>query len=245
MQPIILVVEVFFYYFCTQIIQNRKHLITTMERLDLTLAKKLLKINAIMLQPDRPFLWGNGWNAPIYNDNKITLSYPNVRRFVKVELSRLILENFPDAEVVASVAMGSIAMGALVADTLGLPFIYLRDMPKDHGLENLIEGNFKPGQNVVLIEDLVSTGQNAVKALHEVRLAGGNVLGMVTMFTYNFQQAIDAFTTEALELISLTNYNAMIDAAVATGSITKNDVATFECWHQDPESWTHTAIGLD
>ena len=128
-----------------------------MESLDLTLAKKLLKINAIMLQPDSPFMWANGWNAPIYNDNKITLSYPDVRRFVKVELSRLIMENFPQAQVVASVAMGSIAMGALVADTLGLPFVYVRDMPKDHGLENLIEGDFKPGQKVVLIEDLVST----------------------------------------------------------------------------------------
>ena len=103
-----------------------------MDSLDLTLAKKLLKINAIMLQPDQPFVWGNGWNAPIYNDNKIVLSYPDMRRLVKVELSRLILEHFPEAEVVASVAMGSIAMGALVADTLGLPFVYVRDVPKDH-----------------------------------------------------------------------------------------------------------------
>ena len=216
-----------------------------MESLDLTLAKKLLKINAIMLQPDRPFLWGNGWNAPIYNDNKITLSYPDVRRFVKVELSRLILENFPDAEVVASVAMGSIAMGALVADTLGLPFVYVRDVPKDHGLENLIEGNFKPGQHVVLIEDLVSTGQNAIKALHEMRLAGGDVLGMVALFTYNFQQALDTFMAEDLKLITPTNYDAMMEAALATGRISEPDVNTFELWHDAPENWTPASIELD
>lgn len=216
-----------------------------MESLELTLAKKLLKINAIMLQPDRPFMWGNGWSAPIYNDNKITLSYPDVRRFVKVELSRLIMENFPEAEVVASVAMGSIAMGAMVADTLGLPFVYVRDVPKDHGLENLIEGNFKPGQHVVLIEDLVSTGQNAIKALHEMRLAGGEVLGMVAMFTYNFQQALDAFQAEDLELISLTNYHSMIDAALSTRHITESDARTLELWHEAPESWTPSSLKLD
>lgn len=216
-----------------------------MERLDLTLAKKLLKINAIMLQPDRPFLWGNGWNAPIYNDNKITLSYPDVRRFVKVELSRLILENFPDVEVVASVAMGSIAMGALVADTLGLPFVYVRDVPKDHGLENLIEGNFEPGQRVVLIEDLVSTGSNAIKALHEMQLAGGEVLGMVALFTYEFQQALDSFRQEGLELITLTNYNAMIEAALDDKYLTGNDVDTFELWHDDPENWMPASLKPD
>ena len=216
-----------------------------MERLDLTLAKKLLKINAIMLQPDRPFLWGNGWNAPIYNDNKITLSYPDVRRFVKVELSRLILENFPEAEVVASVAMGSIAMGALVADTLGLPFVYVRDVPKDHGLENVIEGNFKPGQRVVLIEDLVSTGNNAIKALHEMQLAGGEVLGMVALFTYEFQQALDSFGQEGLNLITLTNYNAMIEAALEDKYLTNNDVDTFELWHDDPENWMPASLKPD
>ena len=216
-----------------------------MESLDLTLAKKLLKINAIMLQPDSPFMWANGWNAPIYNDNKITLSYPDVRRFVKVELSRLIMENFPQAQVVASVAMGSIAMGALVADTLGLPFVYVRDMPKDHGLENLIEGDFKPGQKVVLIEDLVSTGSNAIKALHEVQLAGGDVLGMVAMFTYEFQKALKAFSEENLNLITLTNYSAMIEAALATNYIQDSDIDNLDLWHEDPESWTPTSLNID
>jgi len=216
-----------------------------MESLDFTLAKKLLKINAIMLQPELPFLWGNGWNAPIYNDNKITLSYPDVRRFVKVELSRMILEHFPEAEVVASVAMGSIAMGALVADTLGLPFVYVRNRPKDHGLENLIEGNFKPGQRVVLIEDLVSTGQNAIKALHEMRLAGGEVMGMVAMFTYDFTQALKSFKAEGLELITLTNYHAMIEAALATEYIKENDVKKLELWHESPENWMPSSRKID
>lgn len=216
-----------------------------MEPLELTLAKKLLKINAIMLQPERPFVWGNGWIAPIYNDNKITLSYPEVRRFLKVELSRLILENFEGAEVVASVAMGSIAMGALVADTLGLPFVYVRGEAKDHGLENVIEGNFKPGQRVVLIEDLVSTGNNAIKALHEMQMAGGDVMGMVTMFSYEFEQAIATFNREGLELIALTNYNAMIEAALASDRIKEEDVSRFDIWHDDPASWTPASLELD
>lgn len=216
-----------------------------MEQLEITLAKRLLKINAIMFQPERPFLWGNGWNAPIYNDNKITLSYPDVRRFLKVELSRLILENFPEAEVVASVAMGSIAMGALVADTLGLPFVYLRNVPKDHGLENMIEGNFKPGQKVVLIEDLVSTGHNAIKAMHEMQLAGGEVLGMVAMFTYQFNEAIESFQQEGLQLLTLTNYDAMLKAALETGNITSKDVQDFELWHEDPENWTPDTLEID
>ncbi|MBQ2563517.1 MAG: orotate phosphoribosyltransferase [Muribaculaceae bacterium] len=216
-----------------------------MERLEITLAKRLLKINAIMFQPERPFLWGNGWSAPIYNDNKITLSYPDVRRFLKVELSRLILENFGEAEVVASVAMGSIAMGALVADTLGLPFVYLRNVPKDHGLENMIEGNFKPGQKVVLIEDLVSTGHNAIKAMHEMQLAGGEVLGMVAMFTYKFAEATEAFRQEGLQLLSLTNFDAMLEAALETGNITDKDAQDFELWHEDPESWTPETLKID
>ena len=216
-----------------------------MERLDIITANKLLRINAIMLQPGSPFVWGNGWNAPIYTDNKITLSYPDVRRFVKVELSRLILENYPDAQVVASVAMGSIAIGALVADTLGLPFVYVRNVPKDHGLENLIEGNFKPGQKVVLIEDLVSTGHNAIKAMHEVQLAGGDVLGMVALFTYELQEALQSFDAERLNLITLTNYSAMLEAAIASGSIGDDDAMTLEMWHADPAAWTPQAQRID
>ena len=158
--------------------------ITLMKKLDLLLAEKLLKISAIKLQPDNPFTWASGWNSPIYTDNRKTLSYPELRNFIKVELSRLILENFGDAEVVAGVATGAIAQGALVADTLGLPFVYIRSTPKDHGLENLIEGNIKPGQKVVIVEDLVSTGKSSLKAAQAVADAGGEVVGMVAIFTY-------------------------------------------------------------
>ena len=142
-----------------------------MKKLESILAEKLLKISAIKLQPDNPFTWSSGWNSPIYTDNRKTLSYPETRSFLKVEMSRLIIENFPDAEVVAGVATGAIALGALVADTLGKPYIYVRSSPKDHGLENLIEGNLKPGQKVVVIEDLVSTGGSSLKAVEAVRNA--------------------------------------------------------------------------
>ena len=155
-----------------------------MKHLDNIFAEKLLKISAIKLQPNNPFTWASGWNSPIYTDNRKTLSYPDVRSFIKVELCRLIEENFGDAEVIAGVATGAIAQGALVADTLGLPYIYIRSSPKDHGLENLIEGNLKPGQKVVIVEDLVSTGGSSLKAAQAVRNAGGEVIGMVAIFTY-------------------------------------------------------------
>ena len=155
-----------------------------MKQLERILAEKLLNISAIKLQPDNPFTWASGWNSPIYTDNRKTLSYPDVRSFIKVELSRLIMENFPEAEVVAGVATGAIAQGALVADTLGLPNIYVRSTPKDHGLENLIEGNLKPGQKGVVVEDLVSTGSSSLKAVEAIRNAGGEVVGMVAIFTY-------------------------------------------------------------
>ena len=145
---------------------------------DRQLAEKLLQISAIKLQPNNPFTWASGWNSPIYTDNRKTLSYPDIRSFIKVELSRIILENFPEVEAIAGVATGAIAMGALVADTLGLPYVYVRSTPKDHGLENLIEGNLKPSQKVVVIEDLVSTGGSSLKAVEAIRMAGCEVLGM-------------------------------------------------------------------
>ena len=152
-----------------------------MKQLDTLLAEKLLQISAIKLQPDMPFTWASGWNSPIYTDNRKTLSYPELRSFIKVELCRLILERFPKADAIAGVATGAIAMGALVADTLGLPYVYVRSTPKDHGLENLIEGNLKPGQKVVVIEDLISTGGSSLKAVQAIRKAGCEVVGMAAM----------------------------------------------------------------
>lgn len=204
---------------------------------DRLLAEKLLQISAIKLQPENPFTWASGWNSPIYTDNRKTLSYPDIRNFIKVELSRLILENFPEAESIAGVATGAIAMGALVADTLGLPYVYVRSTPKDHGLENLIEGNLKPGQKVVVIEDLVSTGGSSLKAVEAIRNAGCEVAGMLSIFNYEFPVSVKRFKDANVNLISLSNYSAMLEAALETHYIADSDVETLKEWRKDPANW--------
>lgn len=209
-----------------------------MKHLDLILAEKLLKISAIKLQPDNPFTWASGWNSPIYTDNRKTLSYPDVRSFIKVELSRIILENFGDVEAVAGVATGAIAQGALVSDTLGLPYVYVRSTPKDHGLENLIEGDLRPGKKVVVVEDLVSTGGSSLKAVEAIRNAGCEVVGMVAIFSYEFPIATQAFKDANVKLITLSNYSALINAALATGFIREGDVETLKEWRKDPSMWS-------
>lgn len=201
-------------------------------------AEKLLKISAIKLQPDIPFVWVSGWNSPIYTDNRRTLSYPEVRTFIKVELTRLVLEKFPDAEAVAGVATGAIAQGALVADELGLPYVYVRSTPKDHGLENLIEGDLKPGTKVVVVEDLVSTGKSSLKAVEAIRNAGCEVVGMVALFSYGFPVAESNFEDAGVELHTLSDYNAMLDAALGTNFITDSDMETLRRWRLDPANWT-------
>ena len=216
-----------------------------MKNVDQLLAEKLLEISAIKLQPDNPFVWASGWNSPIYTDNRKTLSFPDIRNFIKVELSRLIMENFGDAEVVAGVATGAIPQGALVADTLSLPFVYVRSSPKDHGLENLIEGNIKPGQKVVIVEDLVSTGRSSLKAAQALRDAGAEVVGMVAMFTYEFPIAAEAFEQEGVKLLTITNYSAMIKAAVATNYIKESDVVTLQQWRDDPAGWVPNKAKID
>lgn len=208
-----------------------------MKKVERLLAEKLLKISAIILQVDNPFTWASGWNSPIYTDNRKTLSYPDIRSFIKVELTRMILENFKDAEVVAGVATGAIAQGALVADLLGLPYVYIRSTPKDHGLENLIEGNLRPGQKVVVIEDLISTGKSSLKAVEAVRAAGAEVIGMAALFTYGFPVAEENFRKAGVKLLTLSNYNAMIEAALATNYIKDSDVDTLKEWRQDPANW--------
>lgn len=147
------------------------------------LAEKLLKINALKLQPANPFVWASGWNSPIYTDNRRTLSYPDVRSFIKIELTRMIMENFPEAEAIAGVATGAIAQGALVADMLNLPYVYVRSSPKDHGLENLIEGDLRQGQKVVVVEDLVSTGKSSLKAVEKRRMRDLFITGCVSCRT--------------------------------------------------------------
>ncbi|MDE7159687.1 MAG: orotate phosphoribosyltransferase [Muribaculaceae bacterium] len=204
---------------------------------DRLLAEKLLQISAIQLQPENPFIWGSGWNSPIYTDNRKILSYPDVRNFVKVELSRIILEYFSEANALAAVANGAIAMGALVADTLGLPFAYVRSEPKDHGLENLIEGNLKPGSKVVVMEDLVSTGASSVKAVEAVRLAGCEVIGMTSLFSYEFPMAIKRLREANVTLVPLTTYPTMIEVAEETQYIPRSAVDALHEWRRDPASW--------
>lgn len=205
---------------------------------DRLLAEKLLQISAIKLQPENPFIWASGWNSPIYTDNRKTLSYPDIRNFIKIELSKMILENFPEAEAIAGVATGAIAMGALVADLLGLPYVYVRSTPKDHGLENLIEGNLKPGQKVVVIEDLVSTGGSSLKAVEAVRNAGCEVIGMLSIFNYEFPVSVKRFKDANVNLMSLSNYSAMLEVALETHYIAESDLETLKEWRKDPANWT-------
>lgn len=214
-----------------------------MKELATILAEKLLKITAIKLQPANPFTWASGWSSPIYTDNRKTLSYPEVRTFIKVELCRLIMEEFGDVDAIAGVATGAIAQGALVADELGLPYAYVRSTPKDHGLENLIEGNLKPGSKVVVIEDLISTGSSSLKAVEAIRMAGCEVIGMAAIFTYGFPQADERFAKEGVKLVTLSNYNAMLDAAVNTNYITPSYIETLKQWRKDPENWNPSVAG--
>lgn len=196
-----------------------------------------MQIKAIKLQPANPFVWASGWNSPIYCDNRKALSFVDVRNFIKGEFARMAREKYPEAEVVAGVATGAIAQGALVADLLGKPFVYVRSAPKGHGLENLIEGDIRPGQKVLVIEDLISTGGSSLKAVEALRSAGCEVVGMLAIFSYGFPVAADAFAQAGVELTTLSNYQDLIGVAVAGGYVTSKDIATLQEWRKDPASW--------
>lgn len=208
-----------------------------MKTLEKIFAAKLLKIKAIKLQPDNPFTWASGWKSPFYCDNRKTLSYPELRNFVKTEITRVIMENFEEADAVAGVATGAIPQGALVADALHLPFVYVRSKPKDHGLENLIEGELKPGMKVVVVEDLISTGGSSLKAVEAIRNNGCEVIGMVAAFTYGFDIAKEAFKDAKVKLITLTNYEAVLDVALKTNYITEAHIPVLDNWRKDPAHW--------
>ena len=208
-----------------------------MSTLEKIFAEKLLKVKAIKLQPTNPFTWASGWKSPFYCDNRKTLSYPDLRSFVKIETSRLILERFPEAEAVAGVATGAIPQGAMVADTLNMPFVYVRSKPKDHGLENLIEGELKPGTKVVVVEDLISTGGSSLKAVEAIRNYGCEVVGMVASYTYGFDVAEKAFKEAGVELVTLTNYEAVVAQALSTGYIKVEEVDLLNQWRQAPSEW--------
>ncbi|MBR5729817.1 MAG: orotate phosphoribosyltransferase [Prevotella sp.] len=200
-------------------------------------AAKLLKIKAIKLQPANPFTWASGWKSPFYCDNRKTLSYPELRSYVKFEIVHTILEKFPEAEAIAGVATGAIPQGALVADALNLPFVYVRSKPKDHGLENLIEGELKPGMKVVVIEDLISTGGSSLKAVEAIRNNGCDVIGMVASYTYGFPVAKKAFKDANVELVTLTDYEHVVEEALQTGYIADTDVELLHEWRKDPAHW--------
>ena len=201
-------------------------------------ANRLLAVKAVKLQPSKPFTWASGWKSPIYCDNRKALSFPAVRSLVKVEIARLIAEKYPDAEVIAGVATGAIAQGALVADILGLPFCYVRSSKKDHGMENLVEGYLEEGKKVVVVEDLISTGGSSLKAVAALREEKkADVLGMVAIFTYGFPVAEAAFKDAGVELTTLSNYEALLKYALETGYIGQDEVKTLQEWRKDPSVW--------
>ena len=208
-----------------------------MDTIKKAFAAKLLEINAIKLQPEAPFTWASGWKSPFYCDNRKTLSYPGLRNFVKLEICHTVAEHFPEVEAVAGVATGAIAQGALVAEELSLPFAYVRSKPKDHGMENLIEGELKPGAKVVVIEDLISTGGSSLKAVEALRKYGCEVIGMVASYTYGFPVAEKAFADAKVKLVTLTDYEHVVEQAVATGYIRKEHVEMLHEWRKDPANW--------
>ena len=208
-----------------------------MESIQTEVIKQLLQINTLKIQPSNPFTWASGWKSPIYCDNRKILSYPQTRKFICEKFVDVIREKYPDAEVIAGVATGAIAHGVLVAEVLGLPFIYVRSKPKGHGLENLIEGDLKPGQKVVVIEDLISTGVSSLNAAEAVSNFGGEVAGMVAIFTYNFPLAKENFAAAGIELTALSRYQILIDTALEMGEITKDQVESLMEWREDPANW--------
>lgn len=208
-----------------------------MKTIDKLLAEKLLRISAVKLQPESPFVWASGWNSPIYTDIRRALSYPDVRTFINIELSRTIIERFPEADAVAAVANGAIAFGAMVSDAINLPYAYVRDTPKDHGLENTIEGNLKMGWKVVIIEDQLSTGRSSIAAVEAVRNAGCEPLGIITVLDFEFPISARRFNDQHIPVISLLTYSKMIQVAQEQRYIEASDLDTLHQWREDPAGW--------
>lgn len=200
-------------------------------------AEKLLQVAAVKLSPEQPFTWASGWKSPIYCDNRKVLSFPFVRDFIKSELCNVIFEQFPQAEVLAGVATAGIAWGAMAADQLKLPYVYVRPKPKEHGLGNQIEGSLTAGQRVLVIEDLISTGKSSLQVVEVLRKAGVEVVGMVSIFTYGFAHADKAFADAGVPYRSLTNYANMISLAVEKGQVTAETEQTLLQWRNDPANW--------
>ena len=201
------------------------------------IAEKLLQINAIKLSIDKPFTWASGWKSPIYCDNRKILSFPFVRDFIKSEMCNVIFQSFEAAEIIAGVATAGIPWGAMAADQLKLPYIYVRPKPKEHGLGNQIEGSYESGKRVVVIEDLVSTGKSSLQVVDVLKNAGLEVEGMVSIFNYGFEEAKNAFEKYELVLKSLTDYDSLIELAIAQKSISESDQKNLLMWRKDPSNW--------
>jgi orotate phosphoribosyltransferase len=200
-------------------------------------AEKLLQINAIRLNVDQPFTWASGWKSPIYCDSRKVLSFPYIRDFIKSEMCNVIFEQFAEADLLAGVATAGIAWGAMAADQLKLPYIYVRPKPKEHGLGNQVEGYFEPGQKTVVIEDLVSTGKSSLQVVDVLKQAGLDVVGMVSIFTYGFDVAAEAFEKAGLKYQSLTNYENLIELAIDKGIVSAGQQGVLLNWRKDPANW--------
>ena len=200
-------------------------------------AEVLLKVKAIKLSPSDPFRWASGWNSPIYCDNRVTLSYPSVRVFIKEEISKIVEIKYGKPDVIAGVATGAIAIGVLVAQELGVPFIYVRPEPKSHGRKNQIEGHLKNGQNVVVIEDLISTGKSSLNAVKALQESGATVKGMVAIFSYGFDLASENFKNSNLDLTTLSDYSHLLEQAMDSKYITEKELDTLTDWRKNPENW--------
>jgi orotate phosphoribosyltransferase len=204
-------------------------------------AEKLLQVKAIRLNVKEPFTWASGWKSPIYCDNRKVLSFPHVREFIKSEMCNVIFEEFPDAELLAGVATAGIAWGAMAADQLKLPYVYVRPKPKEHGLGNQIEGSYEPGQKVVVIEDLISTGKSSLEVVEVLRKAGVEVIGMVSIFTYGFEVAAKAFETAGVPYRSLTNYPTLIQLAINKKIVEESEQDVLLKWSESPSTWSVNA----
>lgn len=200
-------------------------------------AELLLQINAIKLQPQDPFTWASGWKSPIYCDNRIILSYPAIRNYIHQEMSKQIEEIYGKPDAIAGVATGAIGIGMLVADYLNLPFVYIRPETKKHGRQNKIEGHLEPGSNVVVVEDLISTGMSSLKAVAAIEEAGSNVKGMLAIFTYGFEKSVTAFAKAKTQLHTLSDYNHLLLQAADSKYINDQEQSALENWRKDPASW--------
>ena len=203
------------------------------------IANHLLQIKAIILQPNNPFTWASGWKSPIYCDNRKTLSFPNIRTHIRIKICEIIKEKYPHVNVIAGVATGGIAIGALIAEELGIPFIYVRASNKEHGKKNLIEGYYDSGQSVVVIEDLISSGKSSLAAVEALREEDLNVKGLISIFTYSFEEANKNFNKYSCEKTSLCDYETLIDEALKSNYIDQKDLSILKNWRKDPKNWSN------